>query len=96
MEHKVLIVDDEPTITDLLKDALANEPYDILSAASAEEALPILDREQVDVVISDEKMPGMSGSEFLAIVRQEYPDTVRMILTGHGSLESAIRAINEG
>jgi DNA-binding NtrC family response regulator len=96
MEHKVLIVDDEPTITDLLKDALANEPYDILSAASAEEALPILDREQVDVVISDEKMPGMSGSEFLAIVRQEYPDTVRMILTGHASLESAIRAINEG
>jgi len=75
-----------------LKDALANEPYDILSAASAEEALPILDREQVDVVISDEKMPGMSGSEFLAIVRQEYPDTVRMILTGHASLESAIRA----
>jgi two-component system probable response regulator PhcQ len=50
----------------------------------------------VDVVISDEKMPGMSGSEFLSLVRQEYPDTIRIILTGYGSLESAIRAINEG
>ena len=96
MQHKILIVDDEPAITDLLKDVLSLEPYGILIAASAEEALPILDREQVDVVISDEIMPGMSGSEFLAAVRQKYPDTIRMILTGHASLESAIRAINEG
>jgi two-component system probable response regulator PhcQ len=96
MQHKVLIVDDEPIITNLLKDALSKEPYGILSASSAEEALPILDREKLDVVISDEKMPGMSGSEFLAIVRQKYPDTIRMILTGHASLDSAIRAINEG
>lgn len=96
MQHKVLIVDDEPIITNLLKDALSREPYGILSASSAEEALPILDREKLDVVISDEKMPGMSGSEFLAVVRQKYPDTIRMILTGHASLESAIRAINEG
>lgn len=96
MQHKVLIVDDESTIRDLLKDALSNEPYGILSASSAEEALPILAREQVDVVISDEIMPGMSGSKFLAIVRKKYPDTIRIILTGHASLESAIRAINEG
>jgi len=96
MQHKVLIVDDEPIITNLLKDALSREPYGILSASSAEEALPILDREKLDVVISDEKMPGMSGSEFLAVVRQKHPDTIRMILTGHASLDSAIRAINEG
>ncbi len=96
MQHNVLIVDDEPTITDMLRDVLSREPYGTLSASSAEEALTILAREQVDVVISDEKMPGMSGSEFLAVVRQKYPDTIRMILTGHASLESAIRAINEG
>ena len=96
MKHKVMIIDDEPAITDMFKDALSNEPYDMLCAASAEEALPILAREQVDLVISDEKMPGMSGSEFLSLVRQKYPDTIRMILTGHASLESAIRAINEG
>ena len=96
MQHKVLIVDDEPAITDMLKDVLSREPYGILSAGSAEEAFPILAREKVDVVISDEKMPGMSGSEFLTVVRKQYPDTIRIILTGHGSLESAIRAINEG
>jgi two-component system probable response regulator PhcQ len=96
MEHTVLIVDDEPEIRKLLKDALSHEPYHILSAGSAEEALPILEKEQVDLVLSDEKMPGMSGSEFLAVVRQKYPDTIRIILTGYASLESAIRAINEG
>ena len=96
MQHKILIVDDEPTITDTLKGVLSHEPYGILCAGSAEEALPILAREQVDVVISDEKMPGMSGSEFLSLVRQKYPGTIRVILTGHASLESAIRAINEG
>ena len=96
MNHNVLIVDDEPDITDMLKDALSREPYNILIAASAEEALAVLTRQQVDVVISDEKMPGMPGSEFLAVVRQKYPDTIRMILTGYASLESAIRSINEG
>jgi DNA-binding NtrC family response regulator len=96
MKHTVLIVDDEPVITTLLKDALSRGPDIVLSAASAQEALGILDRSRVDVVISDEIMPGMSGSEFLAVVRKKYPDTIRMILTGHASLESAIRAINEG
>lgn len=96
MHHKVLIVDDEPTITNLLKDVFANEPYQIISAASAEEALTILAGEQVDVVISDERMPGMTGTEFLTVVRQKYPDTIRMILSGHANFESAIQAINEG
>lgn len=96
MRHNVLIVDDEPTITNLLKDVFSSEPYGILSADSAEEALSLLDREPVDVVISDEKMPGMSGTEFLTVVRQKYPDTIRMILSGHASFESAIQAINEG
>jgi DNA-binding response OmpR family regulator len=51
LKHKVLIVDDEPIITNLLKDALSREPYSILSASSAEEAFPILDQEKLDVVI---------------------------------------------
>ena len=96
MPHKVLIVDDEPVITDMLKDVLSTEPYEILSSSSGEEALETLAKENVDVVISDEKMPGMTGSEFLAVVRKEFPDTIRMILTGHASLEAAIRSINEG
>jgi two-component system probable response regulator PhcQ len=96
MQHTILIVDDEPTVTAVLRDAFSREPYRILSAGSAEDALPILDREEMDVVISDERMPGMSGTEFLAVVRKKYPDSIRMILTGHASLESAVRAINEG
>ena len=96
MNHSVLVVDDESTIREMLRDVLSREPYDVFIAGSAAEGLEILDREHVDVVISDEKMPGMLGSEFLAIVRQKYPDTIRMILTGYASLEAAIRSINEG
>ena len=96
MRYKVLVVDDEPTITDMLRDVLSLEPYEILSANSAEEALAILEWEQMDVVISDERMPGMSGSEFIALVRQKYPDTIRIILTAYARLDAAIRAINEG
>ena len=96
MNHKVLIVDDETATRDVLKEAFSQEPYEVLIAGSADEALEIFSREPVDVVISDEKMPGMTGSEFLAVVRKKYPDTIRMILTGHADLQAAIRAINEG
>ncbi|HDG97086.1 MAG: response regulator [Deltaproteobacteria bacterium] len=92
----VLVVDDETAITELLQDVLFAEPYELLSAGSAEEALEILEKRRVDVVVSDEVMPGMTGSEFLSIVRKKYPDTIRMILTGHANLEMAIKAINEG
>lgn len=96
MNHSVLIVDDDPAIRNILKELFSSEPYSVLTAGSAREALDLLAGEQVDVVISDEKMPGMSGSELLVIVREKYPDTIRMILTGYASLESAMRAINEG
>ena len=96
MAHRVLFVDHEPNVTKALKRSLRKEPYEFLSADSADAGLRILESQPVDVVVSDEQMPGMSGSEFLAIVCQRYPDTVRMILTGHARLESAIKAINEG
>lgn len=96
MRHKVLFVDDEPHITDALKRALRKEPYEILTASSAQQAFEILARQPVDIVVSDEMMPGMSGSEFVAAVRQKYPDTIRMILTGHASLDAVIRSINQG
>lgn len=96
MELKVLVVDDQPLILDVISRILSREPYDVLSAASAEEALKIMENKTIDVVISDERMPGMQGSEFLAIVRKRYPDAVRIILTGHASVASAIPAINKG
>jgi two-component system, probable response regulator PhcQ len=96
--HKatVLLVDDEPNVTEALKRALRREPYEILTAASGSAGQTILESQHVDVVISDEQMPGMSGSEFLSLVRKKYPRTIRMILSGQASLEAAVRAINEG
>lgn len=96
MTHKILVVDDQMAIRNLLKEAFDRGPYTVQIAASAEEALRLLAIAPVDVVISDEKMPGMSGTEFLAVVRKKYPETIRIILTGHASLETAIRAINMG
>ena len=96
MKHTVLIIDDDTAIREMMKESFSKEPYTVLIAGSGDEALSILSQETVDVVISDEKMPGMSGSELLAVVRKKYPDTIRMILTGHGNLDTAIRAINEG
>jgi two-component system probable response regulator PhcQ len=96
MQHKILLVDDEPFVTEGLKRALRKEPYTVLCANSAEQALEIMAREPVDVVISDELMPGMLGSELLAVVYKKHPDTARIILTGHANLEVALRAINKG
>ena len=96
MDYTVLVVDDQELIRELLESALLRENYTVLSASSAEEALEILTNQSVDVVISDEVMPGMSGSDFLAIVRQKHPDTIRIVLTGKANVDSAIKAINEG
>jgi two-component system probable response regulator PhcQ len=92
----ILLVDDEPHITDALKRAFRREPYEFLTATSGAAAQHILERQHIDVVVSDEQMPGMSGSEFLSSVRKQFPHTIRMILSGQASLEAAVRAINEG
>jgi len=96
MDHRILVVDDHKIIRDMLENSLSRESYIVHSADSAKEALKILSQEPIDVVISDEVMPGMTGTQFLAVVRKDYPDTIRIILTGHASLESAMHAINEG
>jgi len=93
---KVLFVDDETYFTDSLKRTLRKEPFDVLIANSADEALAALTAESVDVVVADEKMPGMAGSEFISTVLKKYPDIIRIMLTGHGDLSVAIKAINEG
>lgn len=96
MRHTVLLVDDDARVRAGLRRALRSEPYDILEAGSAGEAFEILGGRAVDVVVSDEEMPGMRGSVFLKKVRERFPDTVRFMLTGKATLENALRAINEG
>ena len=96
MKPVVLLVDDDPSLTDALKRRLRKEPYLILEAHSGEEALRILSEREVTVVVSDENMPGMNGTELMARIRLEYPHVMRIILTGNASLEAALKAINEG
>lgn len=96
MSHKVLLVDDDTNLLNGLRRALRKEPFDLLCAASGEEALAVLRADETDVVVSDQDMPGMSGTVFLATVHRLYPDTVRFMLTGKATLDVAIEAINAG
>lgn len=96
MADAVLIVDDELSVLAAIRRALMDEKFDIVTAGSGEEGLKLLKTMRFKVVISDEMMPGMNGSEFLSFVRSEYPDTIRIILTGQANVESAMRAINSG
>jgi two-component system, probable response regulator PhcQ len=92
----VLFVDDEPQVLRGFRDALRKEAYDILTVGSAALALGVLSRAHVDIVVSDERMPVMSGAELLERVGREYPRVVRIMLTGQASLEASIRAIKGG
>jgi len=95
-KRSILIVDDEPNVIAALTRSLADEGYEIHGAAGAAEALRVLERTPVQVMITDEQMPGMSGTELLALVRQRYPQIIRIMLTGRASIEDAMRAVNQG
>jgi two-component system, probable response regulator PhcQ len=96
MPDTVLFVDDVPSVTAALKRRLHGEPFRILEASSAARALEILATDRVDVVVSDESMPGMTGSELCARIFAQHPDVLCMILTGHPTIDAAMRAINDG
>jgi len=90
------LVDDDLNLLAGLRRTLRREPYEILVARGATEAFEVLGTKAIDVIVSDEAMPGMSGTDFLARVSLIYPETIRIILTGNATLDTAIRAINEG
>ncbi|HEY9296866.1 MAG TPA: response regulator, partial [Phormidium sp.] len=93
---KLLVVDDEPDNLDLLYRTFYRE-YKVLKATSGTAALEILAKEgDVAVIISDQRMPGMSGTEFLSLTATQYPDTIRIILTGYTDVEDLVEAINSG
>jgi len=96
MSDTILLVDDEPSVLSAITRSLRGEPFEVLSELSGELALERMAQQPFKVVVSDERMAGMQGSEFLSIVRRKYPGTVRILLTGHASLEAAMRAVNEG
>jgi len=95
-EHTILVVDDEPHVISALMRGLDEEPYQITGAPGGKEALKLMARHRFKVVISDERMPGMDGAELLGLVKELYPETVRIMLTGHASIEATMRAVNSG
>jgi len=94
--YRLLLVDDEPGILAALRRVFQRENYELLFARNAEEALKILDTKPVELIVSDFMMPGMNGSELLRRVRERWPDTIRIMLTGQASTEAVMGSVKEG
>jgi two-component system, probable response regulator PhcQ len=91
----VLLVDDDNNTLRALARVLHNQPYQIYTARSGDEAKLILKTHAVDLIVADDQMPGMSGVDLLSWVADKYPKIVRIMLTGQIATERVIRAINE-
>jgi len=96
MKRTVLVVDDESNMLAVMRMILEDAGYDVLTASSGEQALPLLENPDVDVVLSDVRMPGMGGEAFLARSRAERPDVPIIVATAHGTIKSAVRAVSSG
>lgn len=92
----VLFVDDEMKILDSLKRGLMDQDFRSKFAIDAKHALDILKKEEIGVIVTDMRMPGMNGIELLKIVKEQYPDTVRVVLSGYTQLPQVFAAINQG
>ncbi|WP_136523918.1 EAL domain-containing protein [Geomonas ferrireducens] len=95
-EKTVLVVDDDEGILGALQRVLLDEGYNVLTARNAEEAFELLSLNRVLVILSDFKMPGMDGAEFLGRARELYPDTVRIMLSGYADINAITNAVNLG
>lgn len=91
----ILYVDDEPNNLTVFRSTFRRS-YKVLLASSGAEAIEVLKENKVHLIITDQRMPEMTGVEFLAKIRADFPDPIRMILTGFSDVESIIDAINEG
>ncbi len=96
VQETLLIVDDEAGILSALKRLLRRDGYHILTAESPALAFDLLAQHPVQVIVSDQRMPEMSGTEFLSRVKQLYPETIRIVLSGYTDLQSVTDAINRG
>jgi DNA-binding NtrC family response regulator len=92
----VLILDDDANLLEGIRRTLRHEPYEVFTAQTCEEALELIQTVSIDLIISDQDMPGMSGATFLKYIRERYPYITRFMLTGKATLDNAIDAINNG
>lgn len=95
-KYTILLVDDEPGVLKALTRVFEEENYQILTALDGEQAIRVLEKNQVQLVISDFMMPKMNGAQFLSQVKSLYPDMIRIMLTGHADTRAVMGAINEG
>lgn len=94
-KHSLLIVDDEPEVLAGLR-GMFRRRYEVHAVERASDALELLKRHEVHVVVSDQRMPDMNGTDFLARVSEEFPNIVRLMITGYADIDSVIDAINRG
>ncbi len=94
--HTVLCVDDEVNVLNALKRLFRKEGYRLLTTSSGADALKLLQDNPVHMIISDQRMPGMSGTELMAKVKEFYPDMIRIILTGYTDVDTITESINQG
>jgi DNA-binding NtrC family response regulator len=92
MEHTILVVDDEPANLRMIERALRKR-FKIIQASSAEQALRILEKQTVSLILTDQRMPGLSGTELLRQSRAQHPDAVRMVVTAQSDPATFIEAI---
>ena len=93
--HTILVVDDEPDVVKSVKDLLRLD-YRVLGATSATDGLRILQKEEVHIVMTDQRMPEMTGVEFLSHARGDAPEAIRLLFTGYADIKAVIDAINQG
>lgn len=93
MMEKILLVDDEPGIRKVLGISLADDGYEVFTAEDGDEALKIFLKEFPQIVLTDIKMPGMDGIELLRCIKEEYPETEVIMLTGHGDMDLAVKSL---
>src|SRR3954469_2982601 len=94
-KHSLLIVDDEVDVLESLRH-LFHRTYKVLTASGGDQAVEILKNHEVHLILSDQRMPGMSGDVFLGHARKIQPDAIRMLFTGYADIQAVINAVNEG
>jgi signal transduction histidine kinase len=93
--HTILVIDDEPDVVQSVQDLLRLD-YRVIGTTHAHEGINILQEQEVHVVMTDQRMPEMTGVEFLCRVRGEHPDAVRLLFTGYADIKAVVDAINQG
>jgi len=96
LRYRLLLVDDEQNVLRALKRLLRDTNYEIFTATNGEEGLELFIKHEIQLVISDYRMPGMNGVDFLSRIRRKAPDTIRIILSGYADASVMMEAINDG